>query len=57
MPREQNQIVDSLSKSFDFDDWKTSDAFYQYLSDIWGPYSVDSFAENFYKEVFTVSSE
>ena len=27
VPRVQNQIADSLGKSFDFDDWKTTDAF------------------------------
>ena len=34
VPRIQNQIANFLSKSFDFDDWETTDAFYQYLSDI-----------------------
>ena len=56
-PRKQKQIADSLTKSSDFDDWETTDALCQYLSDIPGSYSVDRFADNFNKKVPTFNSK
>ena len=44
IPREMNQQSDYLSKIVDYGDWRISDAFFQYLQWLWGPFSVDRFA-------------
>ena len=56
VPRVQNQIADSLGKSFDFDDWEQL-MLSQYLSDILGTYSVNRLAGNFNEKVRTFNSK
>ena len=46
IPRHKNQIADASSKSYDFDDWETSDTLFQYLNSFWGPFTIDRFADN-----------
>ena len=44
VPREQNVIADELSKFIDYDDWKTTKNFFNYMNEKWGPFTVDRFA-------------
>ena len=46
IPRHKSQIADALSKSYDFDDWKTTDTLFHYLNSLWGPFTIDRFADN-----------
>ena len=44
IPRDLNIVADEMSKFVDFDDWRTSDYLFNYLSEKWGPFTVDRFA-------------
>ena len=46
IPRDENVVADELSKYVDYDDWKTSDAFFNYLNQKWGPFTIDRFANH-----------
>ena len=46
IPRHKSQIADALSKSYDFDDWETTDTLFHYLNSLWGPFTIDRFADN-----------
>ena len=41
IPLHKNQIADALSKSYDFDDWETTDTLFHYLNRLWGPFTID----------------
>ena len=44
IPREENIIADEISKFIDYDDWRTTHEFFQYLEQKWGPFTIDRFA-------------
>ena len=44
--RHKNQLADALSKTYDFDDWETTDTLLHYLNRLWGPFTIDRFADN-----------
>jgi len=46
IPRELNAQADGISKFVDYDDWTTTPEFFAYLDNIWGPYTVDRFANS-----------
>ena len=46
IPQHKNRIADPLSKSYDFDDWGTTDTLFHYLNSLWGPFTIDRFADN-----------
>ena len=46
IPREQNTVADEVSKFIDYDDWTTTDSFFAELSESWGKYSIDRFANH-----------
>ena len=46
VPRKQNTIADTLSKMYDFEDWETTTTLFKYLNRVWGPFTVDRFADN-----------
>ncbi|XP_072014262.1 uncharacterized protein [Amphiura filiformis] len=46
VPREENTLADSLSREIDFDDWGVSQSFFNFMDSLWGPHSVDRFADN-----------
>ena len=46
IPRYKIQIADALSKSYDFDDWETTDTLFHYLNRLWGPFTIDRCADN-----------
>lgn len=47
IPRELNTEADEISREIDCDDWGVSDTFFAFLESLWGPHSVDRFADNF----------
>ena len=56
VPRDQNQIADTYSKIFDFDDWFVSNTSFYYFNKIWGQYTLDVFADCNNKKVSTFFS-
>ena len=44
VPRELNTRADDVSNIIDFDDWYTTQGFFAHLDHIWGPHTVDRFA-------------
>lgn len=44
VPREENQLADYISKLKDIEDWGISVPVYQWVSSMWGPFTVDRFA-------------
>ncbi|VDI01647.1 Hypothetical predicted protein [Mytilus galloprovincialis] len=44
VPRSENCRADFLSKMIDIDDWQTSPEFFEFMDNLWGPYTVDRFA-------------
>lgn len=47
IPRTSNQQADYISRSIDTDDWQITKEFFLFLDGLWGPHSVDCFA-NYY---------
>ena len=47
IPRDFNSRADYLSRLIDVDDWEITDTLFAYINNIWGPYTVDCFA-NYY---------
>ena len=47
IPRDFNSRADYLSRLIDVDDWEITNTLFAYLNNIWGPYTVDCFA-NYY---------
>ena len=45
IPRVFNLKADFLSRHVDFDDWETSFDLFKYLDELWGPHSIDRFAD------------
>ena len=44
VPRELNTCADDISNIVDFDDWYTTQGLFAHLDNIWGPHTVDRFA-------------
>ena len=44
MPRELNQRADLLNRIVDYDDWYLNPAVFGWLDVMWGPHTVDRFA-------------
>lgn len=44
IPRDLNTVADEMSKFVDYDDWRTSDGFFNHLRSRWGPFTIDRFA-------------
>ena len=47
IPRTENERADYISRLIDFDDWQITSEFFPRLEELWGPHTVDWFA-NFY---------
>ena len=50
IPRESNEIADAISRIVDADDWSIGYPVFSWLSDLWGPFSVDRFATFYNKK-------
>ena len=46
VPRDENVYADYVSKLAELDDWSLNTQVFQWLDDIWGPHTVDRFANN-----------
>jgi hypothetical protein len=48
IPRGDNFVADDLSRNFeeDCDDWQLQSRWFRYLDGVWGPHTVDLFANN-----------
>ena len=46
IPRHLNEHADAISRIVDFDDWGVSFEFFRLVDNIWGPHSVDRFANS-----------
>ena len=44
VPRSENCKADFLSKIIDVEDWETSLSFFSYMDTLWGPHTIDRFA-------------
>ena len=44
IPREENQLADYLSKLTDVDDWGIQPHIFQWITTLWGPFTIDRFA-------------
>ena len=47
VPREGNQCADFMSRVIDYDDWGVSPNFFEFINSLFGPFTVDRFADNF----------
>ena len=56
IPRELNACADDILNIIVFDDWYTSQGFFAHLDLIWGPYTVDRFADAFNADLFRFNS-
>ena len=46
IPHLDNEVADYLSKIVDFDDWCVRDSYFWAVDSIWGPFTVDYFANS-----------
>ena len=44
VPRSANEMADYVSRIRDFDDWMVNPNLFKYLDQIWGPHTLDCFA-------------
>jgi len=45
IPREENNQADYISKLVDFDDWGVNTAIFEFIDSMWGPHTIDRFAD------------
>ena len=64
IPREQNELADYYSRIVDLDDYRLNPAVFGWLDSLWGPHSIDRFAnacnsqmERFNSRFWTPGSE
>ena len=57
IPRDLNTEADNISKLFDFDDWGVSKEFFEFLDSIFGPHSLDRFADSNNKKLEKFNSK
>ena len=57
MPRECNVEADVLSRQEDFDDWGVAPVFFRFIDSMWGPHTVDRFADEFNKKLPVFNSK
>ncbi|VDI45921.1 Hypothetical predicted protein, partial [Mytilus galloprovincialis] len=46
IPRSQNSQADYISRMVDYEDWGVSNEFFQFMNDLWGPYTIDRFSNS-----------
>ena len=44
IPRDENTVADEMSRYVDYDDWRTTVAFFNHLNTRWGCFTIDRFA-------------
>ena len=51
IPKEYNEVADYISKTVDYDDWMLHPAIFAQLDSLWGPHSIDRFANPHNRQV------
>ena len=46
IPRKENERADLLSRIVDRDDWSVSQSLFKFLNHVWGPFTIDRFADS-----------
>ena len=46
IPREYISFADRISKQIDHDDWEITSSYFIYLNNLWGPFTIDLFADD-----------
>ena len=46
IPREQNELADYYSRLVDYDDWMLNPVVFAWLDNLWGPHTIDRFANS-----------
>ena len=57
VPRDENDFADQISKHVDYDDWKTSAECFRIWDNMWGPHTVDRFANDKNRKVIRFNSK
>lgn len=57
VPREQNDIADTISKMGDTDEWEVTVEFFDFMNELWGPYDIDRFASHRNRKVQRYNSK
>ncbi|XP_063442628.1 uncharacterized protein LOC134722924 [Mytilus trossulus] len=52
IPRSENTKADYISKMIDIEDWGTSIEFFKFIDDMWGPHTVDRFANYIFRSMY-----
>ena len=47
LPREEYELADFVSRIVDYDDWQVNPKLFHGLDGVWGPHSIDRFANNY----------
>ena len=56
IPRSENCLADFVSNMVDCDDWSVTDVFFAFIDNIWGPHTVDRFANSKNKKLYRFNS-
>ena len=57
VPREENVRADAISREIDYDDWGVSGEFFSFIDGLWGPHTVDRFADELNSKLPTFNSK
>jgi len=57
VPRDLNSRADVISREIDYDDWGVSTEFFQFIDKIWGPHTIDRFADELNAKLPKFNSE
>ena len=57
VPRIQNKEADRVSRIIDIDDWEITSTFFNYLDSLWGPFTIDRFANSQNKKLQRFNSK
>ena len=56
VPRGENQLADYISRISDYDDWQLDPFVFNCLDGLWGPHSVDRFANDYNAQIVRFNS-
>ena len=56
IPRERNALADYISRLVDYDDWTLNPGIFSMLDAMWGPHTIDRFANSFNHQLVRFNS-
>eukprot|EP00731_Ephydatia_muelleri_P033190 Em0026g10a len=56
IPREENQLADYFSRIVDLDDWQLDVGAFRFLNALWGPHTIDRFADHYNAQLVRFNS-